>query len=121
MEMAAERDPHVISSDEKRGLILAHHDARQKHGTPTAFVFYAGIAASCLVVFVGYAMTIGKTFQSNLQIRQDPAVQVLTKSIEDAQKNWPATPQIPDNQQIKQTVQDVIQQIQQPASTSSNP
>ncbi len=51
------KEARVLSAEEKRGLILAH--ATKPRSKPSAFGFYVGIAASCLVVTTGWMLTWG--------------------------------------------------------------
>ncbi len=74
-------EPRVLSSEEKRELILAHAEAR----TPTSswgFGYVVGIAASCLVVVSGWWWTLGTNLRTDISSSPNPKTQELQATLE---------------------------------------
>ncbi len=73
--------PRMLSSEEKRELILAHAEAR----TPTSswgFGYVVGIAASCLVVVSGWWWTLGTNLRTDISLSSNARTQELQTTLE---------------------------------------
>lgn len=103
----------MLSADEKRGLILAHHAARKEHAHPRGWGmgYYIGIAASCLVIITGWWMTLGTNLRTGLKPESDEATQILQENMTDFQQNISQT--FSPTQEIKADVEAMKQQYQQ--------
>jgi len=114
----------MLNSDGKRELILAHHEARRQQKPVPAVVYFAGIAASCLVVVTGWWMTIGSNVFRPL-LKNDEAVRIMTQGVQKLETNMAQAQQakIPESQQIKAGVKEAILRLQQQtaSSTPTNP
>ncbi|HEU0051128.1 MAG TPA: hypothetical protein VFQ60_03685 [Patescibacteria group bacterium] len=101
----------VLSSEEKRALILAHHEShkRSKRKVP-AGAYYVGIAASCLVVISGWWLTFGSHIGSGVRQKPDEAAQILQ---EQYQKYFSATSTAP-----KKDLKTMLEEAKQAAKTA---
>lgn len=100
----------VLSPDEKRELILAHHAARTKRGKPHpawGWGYYVGIAASCLVILTGWWLTLGSSLRYQAQPSTESLTGIIKNSVDEFQASWRAGA---DGRQASQN--DVNTQIQ---------
>ncbi len=81
----------VLSSEEKRELILAHHAARKKNGKPHpawGFGYYVGIAASCLVIVTGWWATLSGSLNYEAQSSDEGVIQTIKNGINEFRSTW---------------------------------
>ena len=88
----------------KRDLILAHHAARQNRVQAGPWAYYVGIAASCLIVFTGWWLTL----DTNIHARIDPNAPGIIATVQDevARTKAEANFKLPTRTEAEQLVQD---------------
>ncbi|MDO8584203.1 MAG: hypothetical protein Q7R83_03435 [bacterium] len=81
----------MVSADEKRALILAHHASRtsRRRKMPVA-AYYIGVTASCLIVVSGWWVTWGAGISSGLRQQPDEAFQIIKDGYQQAKETMPA-------------------------------
>ncbi len=86
----------IILPHHKRQLILAHAQARQARHMPHRWVYLMGVAASCLIVMVGWWMTVGTWIKGQIMYASQPGIQQdVRENIGRLESVYPvATPQI---------------------------
>ncbi len=118
-------EPRMISSDEKRELILAHAEARSRRPTQNwGMGYYIGIAASCLVVATGWWLTIGTSLRVRLPTEPDQAAQILKEQTDKLKEEWqkkPSSESWSDAMNVvKQQYKDAIEKEQAAIAASSS-
>lgn len=112
----AAEEPRMISSDEKRELILAHAQARTSPGHGWGLGYYVAIAASCLVVVTGWWMTAGINLRTGVAPR-DQLLEGLSQNLHGPSSLLSAT----GTSVIKSDVDAIKQQLQVKSDASNAP
>jgi hypothetical protein len=67
--------PRILSSDEKRELILAHADARNPLDPTQRFTLWAGVSLCIVFVIGAWMYTVGASISDSFAKPLDPALQ----------------------------------------------
>ena len=103
--------PRILSHEEKHELIRAHAATRHKRPRGYGLGYYIAVAASCLVVATGWAMTLDRGLWEPAK-GPDPAIQELTDSAERIKQEIDKT---------NEKIQNARKQLEAATATSTNP
>ncbi|MBU1348741.1 hypothetical protein KJ781_01580 [Patescibacteria group bacterium] len=102
--------PRILSSEEKRELILAHAEARHPSDPVQRFSMWAGVAVCVTFVLVGWFSTLGSGIRSSLAGNMDPGVRQALEEGKRAMDEAPA---------FDQTVRDLTDRLQTAAAADA--
>jgi hypothetical protein len=85
-------EPHVLTEEEKRELILAHVAARAEEPRQWGIGYAIGLVASCLVVAVGWLMTFSSNMRASLTPEPEPLLEATREPLQKFQEELPSLP-----------------------------
>lgn len=110
-------EPRLISSDEKRELILAHASSRQARPSNYSIGYYLAVAVSALFVVSGWWLTLGPSLARSVPKGPDSLAESVSKEW-GIFRQKAATIKL-DNEPSQAALVEAQRQIQN-ASTSTN-
>ncbi len=83
----AQTTPRLISDAEKRELILAHAEHHRTRPQKWGVGYAVGLVASCLVVAVGWFMTLETNLRNGWPTSSDPSWTIVKDRLDDMKKD----------------------------------